>query len=55
MSDFDMRIEITPGEIGIREVHIKALTEQAAIDLEMEYPGMQKLLERRPPDEDQDA
>lgn len=43
----DMRIEHEPTEDGgIRQVTITAHTEQAQIDLAMEYPRIVKLLSR---------
>lgn len=45
--DTDMRIEHEPIEGGgIKSVTITAHTEQAQIDLAMEYPRIMKLLER---------
>lgn len=42
----DMRVEVVDSELGMKEIKITAFSEQAEIDLQMEYPRICKLLER---------
>lgn len=42
----DMRIESEESEVGLKRIEIYAKTEQAQIDLAMEYPRIVKLLSR---------
>ena len=47
MSEHDLKIEYEEHEDGrIKQVTITAFTEQAEIDLAMEFPRIKKLLER---------